>query len=195
MHCSPRRSNADGLQAAYILPGPGSIAGTGGPVIHSAGSSSSSSSSSGSSSRGSKSRDRGGGHSGGGDGLIDEIQLLLLDERWFRESLPCSARENWCALCYMTRHWLLLWPPSGCPHCTGHCPVPPPQSIPYTPPCTHTRHPCRMPYALHHPLHVVCAGVAPSWPPLTLQQQQQQPLDSTPCAPQTRVMWRGAETF
>jgi len=28
-------------------------------------------------------------------GLNDEINLVLLDERYFRDTLPCSAREDW----------------------------------------------------------------------------------------------------
>lgn len=29
------------------------------------------------------------------NGLNDEIQMVLLDERYFRDTLPCSAREGW----------------------------------------------------------------------------------------------------
>lgn len=29
------------------------------------------------------------------NGLKDEIRLVLLDERYFRETLPCSRRSNW----------------------------------------------------------------------------------------------------
>ena len=28
-------------------------------------------------------------------GLKDDIQMVLLDERYFRATLPCSAREKW----------------------------------------------------------------------------------------------------
>jgi alkaline phosphatase D len=36
-----------------------------------------------------------GSSSSSSSGLVDEIQLVLLDERYFRETLPCSIRRDW----------------------------------------------------------------------------------------------------
>jgi alkaline phosphatase D len=43
------------------------------------------------------------GSSSSSSGFVDEIQLVLLDERYFRETLPCSIRKDWWVLgsCYM----------------------------------------------------------------------------------------------
>jgi hypothetical protein len=29
------------------------------------------------------------------NGLKDEIQMVLLDERYFRDTLPCSKKRDW----------------------------------------------------------------------------------------------------
>eukprot|EP00879_Flechtneria_rotunda_P012305 GHRR01012852.1.p1 GENE.GHRR01012852.1~~GHRR01012852.1.p1 ORF type:complete len:325 (+),score=82.73 GHRR01012852.1:519-1493(+) len=71
---SPRRSNTYGLQATYILPGPGtsSVAAV---------------------NRGGDAHTAEGNEPG--KNLVDEVQLVLLDERYFRETLPCSVKQAW----------------------------------------------------------------------------------------------------
>ncbi|WIA30967.1 hypothetical protein OEZ86_001015 [Tetradesmus obliquus] len=47
-------------------------------------------------------------------GLVDEIQLVLLDERYFRETLPCSIRRDWCtAVLHNASHPETLQPSKG----------------------------------------------------------------------------------
>lgn len=47
------------------------------------------------------------------NGLQDEIKMVLLDERYFRDTLPCSARQDWCV---HTQH-------STAQHAVPHCGV------------------------------------------------------------------------
>eukprot|EP00877_Chromochloris_zofingiensis_P012778 jgi/Chrzof1/7754/Cz02g35160.t1 len=73
---SSRRSHTDGLQTSYSL----------NAVV-------------------AQHAEGGGNHmSGGGDGgAAHQIELIMLDERYFRETLPCSAREDWCRSQVLTR--------------------------------------------------------------------------------------------
>ena len=69
---SPRRTAMAGLQTSYTLRGGGKEP-EGGP---SAGAS-------------------GGGTTGGTGGTTQEVQVVLLDERYYRDTVPCSVREDW----------------------------------------------------------------------------------------------------